>query len=156
VQARDAEAFGPREIQSRVGFAPSPRGPGPRIEEHARDREVEPDTRPLGFVVDASEQRCDPIDNADLEVSPSAVDRDVERRIGAPHLVGDVVGGIGKPIRVEYEMREGVTLARGEHLVTAFPDRADVKQRRRRRIRRHGPLGGMKHPTSNFGIPDAR
>ena len=73
--------------------------------------------------VDTFEQRRDPVDAAGLEVPPPAVKRDVERRVVAPHLAGDVIGGVPEPSVVEPEMRKGATLARGQQLVAALAHR---------------------------------
>ena len=137
VQARDAETLGPRELQSGAGLLPPPGRPGAGVEEHADDREVEPDARPLG-AVDAVEQRRDPIDAAGLEMPPAAVKRDIERRVVAPHLAGDIVGGGAEPVFVEHEMREGAARARVEHLAAAFANGPGTEERCRRGVKLHG------------------
>ena len=136
MQAGDAKALGSRELESSTGLSPPPSRPCACIEEYARDREVEPDARTLG-AVDAFEQRCNPIDAARLEVPPPAVKWDIERRVVAPHLTGDIVGGAGKLPRVEHEMREGAALACIEQLVTALAYGLGTEKRRRRGVNPH-------------------
>ena len=136
VQTRNAKSFGSRKFESGARLLPPPGRTGARVKEHARDREIEPDACALN-TVNAVEQRCDPIDAARLEVPPAAVKRDLQRRVVAPHLVRDIVGDAGEPRHVEREMREGVALARGEHLVAAPAYRLGAQKRRQRGVRLH-------------------
>ena len=150
VQARDPEALGPRELDAGLGLPPPPHRPGSRIEEHARDREVEADARPFG-TVEPFEQGRDPIDAAGLEMPPAAVKGDVQRRVVAAHFIRDVVGGAGEPLRIEDEVRENSPLACGEQLVTALAYRSGLQERGRGGVRLHRSPARGPHRTRAEG-----
>ena len=60
-----------------------------------------------------------------------------QRRVVAPHLVRDVVGGAGEPVRIEDKMRENASLACGKQLVTAFAHGFGAEKRGHHGIRLH-------------------
>ena len=111
---------------SPFGLPVSPRVPGPGIEEHAGNDQVDGDATAL--LPRQGSDPCPPVDAARMEVTPSTVQGDGEVGKAGSRGAGDETCDFREPIRANLEVRERAALAEGEDLLATRPDLGGIPQ----------------------------
>jgi hypothetical protein len=158
MQAGDGEAFGARELLAARRLAIAPLGAGARVEQHARDHEVDRRARALHAMGRALEavrgrERRPSIDSAGLEVPPAAVDGDLEAWIALADHVHDVRGDRRHALFLPAEVRRAPLDRRAGDLAAMAAHRVGGEQRRGGTRRGHEVLGALAGDHSSSPRP---
>ena len=139
MEAGHGQALGAGDTLPVLGEGPV--RPGPGVEQHADDAEIEADAGDLlaGLVLQHPGERAPAVAPAGGEMPPARMIGDGEVRVVVADHRRDIVRRHVQPFRVQPEMRQGVTLRQRQHGVSPPPDR--------RRVAQQGELRGGLRPV---------